>query len=65
MNQGIYVIFATNDCSKQLHVVKKNTLQIKTEMVKGYAFKDSVLDLVQKITIACIFDSFTVKDLPE
>jgi len=25
----------------------------------------TVLDCVQKITIACIFDSFTVKDLQE
>ena len=30
---------------------------------KGCTFKDSVL--VEKITITCIFDSFTVKDLPE
>ena len=32
---------------------------------KGCAFKDSIPDCVQKITIALIFDSFTVKDLPE
>ena len=32
---------------------------------KGCAFKDSIPDCVQKINIALIFDSFTVKDLPE
>ena len=61
MDQGIYVIFATNGCSQQF---KKYTTN-QNQNGKGCAFKDSIPDCVQKITIALIFDSFTVKDLPE
>jgi hypothetical protein len=54
-----------NICSKQLHLVEKKYTTNQNQNDQGYAFKDSVLDCVQKITIACIFDSFTVRDLPE
>ena len=44
---------------------KKKYTTNQNQNDQGYAFKDSVRDCVQKITIACIFASFTIRDLPE
>lgn len=45
LDKVIYVIFATDGSPKQFHFYKKYTIN-QNDNVKGYAFKDCILDCV-------------------
>jgi hypothetical protein len=49
MDQGVYVIFATDGYAKQFHSVQKHTTD-QNQKGKDYAFKDFILYLIQEIT---------------
>lgn len=48
MDYEICAPFAMHGCSKWCHIVQKYTTY-KNKKHKGYAFKDSILDCVQKM----------------